>query len=103
MCGRAWVLLPSFLRFVSLLSDGGKYCGGFSNLYFANPIAPVWFHDRIEIVSYTLARLSHADERPLLVVSPVLGILETANCHEKHSNNHSGILSRSGEAPKAQV
>jgi len=44
----------------------------FPVLIFANPVTPASrFHD--SIVSYTLALLSHSDERPLLV-SPLLGI-----------------------------
>jgi hypothetical protein len=46
-----WGSLTSVVpRFVCLLSIGGKYCGGFSNFNFANPIMEFWFHDRI--VSY---------------------------------------------------
>ena len=74
-----WALLPSSRRFVSLLSIGGKYCGRFSHFNFANPIAPGLVSQIVFLpVSYTLARLSHRDERPLLV-SPLLGrlILET--------------------------
>ena len=43
--------------------------GRFSNFNFANPVTPGFTIN----VSYTLALLSHSDERPLLVSLP-LGI-----------------------------
>jgi len=44
--------LPLSSRFVCLLSIGGKYCGGFSNFNFANPVTPGFTIN----VSYTSAR-----------------------------------------------